>query len=111
MGKDEAIMEVFEARALRACFKNGARLCRRPAAAREPTGTRGNFEVCCGWSRTTQPRSGFLKHALSCVCFCVLVVFSVHAQNTFSPPRGYVAAHDPSTIIKGGSRYYQFSTG
>ncbi len=34
--------------------QNGARLCRRPAAA---TSIRPG---CCGWSRTTQPRSSFL---------------------------------------------------
>src|SRR5437762_8486678 len=40
---------------LRACFKNGARLCRRPAAACDTGPMHRKLPACCGWSRTTQP--------------------------------------------------------
>jgi len=58
------VIRAGSATALRACFENGARLCRRPAAARDGTEGHGTSGVRCGWSRTTQPRSGS-RHALS----------------------------------------------
>ena len=51
----------------------------RPAAASEKFPTGRKFGACCGWSRTTQPRSGFSNHALSAVPrkFVVLVCLGV----------------------------------
>src|SRR5690242_8803029 len=49
----------------RACLKNGARLCRRPAASEGASIISRDFMACCGWSRTTQPRSMFSNALLS----------------------------------------------
>src|ERR1051326_1407718 len=53
----------------RGCLKNGTRLCRRPAAAEEASIISRDFMACCGWSRTTQPRSICSKRALRFIDF------------------------------------------
>ncbi len=46
-------------------FENGARLCRRPAAARRERSTATNVHgVAAAGRRTTQPRSGVFRQAL-----------------------------------------------
>src|ERR1044071_5787893 len=64
-GKVIGPMTIWPQELLRACFKNGARLCRRPAAAEGACIISPDFMGFCGWSRTTQPRSIFSKSAFS----------------------------------------------
>src|SRR6266536_2285683 len=70
--------------------ERGAAVCGAPAAARWEVRRRSEFVVCCGWSRTTQPRSvlgwraivglGLASLLLSFPCFAQQIIHGEPSQ-------------------------------
>jgi hypothetical protein len=57
-------MPTFLARQLRACLKKERGCVEDQPQHGVNSSTRREFEACCGWSRTTQPRSSIFRQAL-----------------------------------------------
>jgi hypothetical protein len=59
---------------LRACLKKERGCVEDQPQHAASCSTRRESDGCCGWSRTTQPRSGIFRHALSLLAFGILAV-------------------------------------